>query len=667
MTRIRIALLAVSLGLMIPVGLLVVRALDGVALERSVRHEAVAERAFEEMERALTTLLQAEEERPFAQYRFYLPADARDAGGVAPPRSPLATLPAESFVVGYFQIDPDGTLHTPMRPRNLSAARRAGDWPPADEIQGAIATLERVVGGYWRDAAKRPARAAPAGAAVQPPGTTWRAAGPALGESQPSLQQEADELESAATTAFEVLRSFNRAAEERAERKQKVTEQAYSKLYGGEFGQREPAAPPAPAEAPRVASVEGRADTGRVEAAAVHGALRKDEGLLDVVSVERDRSEDAPTKESTVRIALDPMVGDEADAEHLLLSRTVLVGEQGYRQGLLVRRRALADWLSDAVIDRSALAALADASLAGLGPDTPLEDSGFVFQHRFAEPFDALAMRLHVKPLPGVASPSTIYALAALVLGVGLVGILAVYRMVSVVVHFAERRNNFVAAVSHELKTPLTAIRMYGEMLRDGLVDSDAKRSEYHHTITDESERLTRLINNVLEFSRLEREQREMNLAAGPIGPVLAEVVEKLRPHAKRQGFTLRAEIDPDLPILRFDRDAMLQVLFNLVDNAMKYARNAPRKEILLGASREGERVIVAVRDFGPGVPRRQLRRVFEPFYRGGEELTRATKGTGIGLALVKDLAERMGAAVSGHNPQDGGFCIRLAFRPAKG
>ena len=113
--------------------------------------------------------------------------------------------------------------------------------------------------------------------------------------------------------------------------------------------------------------------------------------------------------------------------------------------------------------------------------------------------------------------------------------------MVSVVVSYAERRSNFVAAVSHELKTPLTAIRMYGEMLRDGMVPSEAKRDEYYRHITVESERLSRLINNVLEFSRLEKGTREMALVtAARSAPVVREVAELLRPHVERAGVRAR-------------------------------------------------------------------------------------------------------------------------------
>ena len=157
-----------------------------------------------------------------------------------------------------------------------------------------------------------------------------------------------------------------------------------------------------------------------------------------------------------------------------------------------------------------------------------------------------------------------------------------------------------------------------------------------------------------------------MRLAVGPVGPVLAEAAEKLEPHARRQGFALRVEVEPDLPAVRMDRDAMLQMLFNLLDNAFKYARaSEPRVVVIEARSVEG-RVVVGVRDFGPGVPHPHLRRVLEPFYRGEDELTRSAKGSGIGLALVRDLADRMGAAVRGTNAEGGGFRVEISLDPSQ-
>jgi signal transduction histidine kinase len=235
-----------------------------------------------------------------------------------------------------------------------------------------------------------------------------------------------------------------------------------------------------------------------------------------------------------------------------------------------------------------------------------------------------------------------------------------VYRRVAAAIHFSERRSNFAAAVSHELKTPLTAIRMYAEMLRDGMVTDEKTRRSYLDTITSESERLTRLINNVLEFSRLERRAHELVLVAETPLPTLRAALRTLEPHARAQGFALREEASEALPAVRFDRDALQQILFNLIDNALKYARSAERKEIEISCASCPGGAALRVRDFGPGVAREHEPHLFEPFYRGGDELTRQTQGTGIGLALVRELAVRMGASVSAQNCADGGFAVEL-------
>jgi signal transduction histidine kinase len=364
------------------------------------------------------------------------------------------------------------------------------------------------------------------------------------------------------------------------------------------------------------------------------------------------------------------MVGRAAPNDRLLLYRTVVAGEQGYRQGMLIAWPALGDWLDSQVIAPSGLGrakvrpsffpadALADETGSARGNST------YLYRHQFAEPFDAFAVELGLPELPGGRGTGTIHALAALLAAVTTIGLFAVYRMVAVVVQFAERRNRFVAAVSHELKTPLTSIRMYGEMLRDGLVADESKRDEYYRTITDESERLSRLIDNVLDFSRLEKGEYEVTPSSGNVAAIVEEVTAKLRPHAAREGFTIRVETETDRPLSEavFDRDALTQVIFNLVDNALKYARGATRKEVIISSTTdsEGGGVRVSVRDFGPGIPAGDLARVFDAFYRAEDELTRTTKGTGIGLALVKELMESIGGSVCAENAEGGGLRVSL-------
>jgi signal transduction histidine kinase len=205
---------------------------------------------------------------------------------------------------------------------------------------------------------------------------------------------------------------------------------------------------------------------------------------------------------------------------------------------------------------------------------------------------------------------------------------------------------------------------MYGEMLRDGMVEDEQKRQQYYGTITAETERLSRLINNVLELSRLERRERPVQLIAADVTPLVREVVEVFRPHAQQAGFQLELSAEPDLPAARFDRDALTQVLFNLLDNALKYGAAPERRIVVRCARSQDGGVCVSVVDNGQGVADSQLRAIFEPFYRAQTELTRTQQGTGIGLALVRGLCTRMQGTVEGRNLRPG-FEVRVTLQGA--
>jgi signal transduction histidine kinase len=396
-------------------------------------------------------------------------------------------------------------------------------------------------------------------------------------------------------------------------------------------------------------------------------ALEKARALTPTREV-RDAIEQTLQTKATdsLDVQLEPMVGRAADSDHLFLYRTVLIGSEAYRQGLLLDIPKLVSWLSDTVLVDSELARHVQIALVEEGMELDqLYWGDYLYRHQFAEPFAPVASILMLDPLPEAGGASYVYWLAVLLGLAATLGLFSLYRMVSVAVAYAGRRHNFVSAVTHELKTPLTAIRLYGEMLRDGIVLSKEKRQQYYNVITAETERLTRLVNNVLELARLERKDRPLNLTVGDVAPLIEEVVGVLGPHAEQEGFVVRVEVGPDLPSVQYDRDALLQVLFNLVDNAIKYSRHAQKKEITVSCRREKDGLVLSVADRGPGVPPRHIRRIFQPFYRAENELTRSSKGTGIGLALVRSLVERMGGSVSGRNQRAGGFVVSLFLRSA--
>jgi len=349
-----------------------------------------------------------------------------------------------------------------------------------------------------------------------------------------------------------------------------------------------------------------------------------------------------------------------------VLYRTVVSRAGAVRQGVLVDLPKLTGWLESSVLSETDLTSFLEldfrASDAPPDPDAIPAD-GLVYEHRFGEPFQSLSATLTLTSLPDEGASTYVYALGVLLVLASTAGLWAMYRRVATALHFSERRSNFAAAVSHELKTPLTAIRMYAEMLRDGMVLDEARRHEYLETITSESERLTRLINNVLEFSKLERQAKPEILGADTPGPVLLDALHTLTPHARSLGFEIRMQIEDGLPPVLMDRDALQQVLFNLIDNALKYARDCEPRRIDVTCAPGPTGVSIRVRDHGPGVAREHQKHLFEPFFRGESELTRRTRGTGIGLALVRQLAQRMTGEVSAQNHPEGGFEVELRLR----
>jgi two-component system, OmpR family, phosphate regulon sensor histidine kinase PhoR len=339
-------------------------------------------------------------------------------------------------------------------------------------------------------------------------------------------------------------------------------------------------------------------------------------------------------------------------------------GTGGEREGLVVDSNELVQALKARVLEARGLGEVAELRPATDGfsrdvSDIPRE-AHYVFSHRFGTPFESLEASLRLRPLAEPDDRTLIFPLAWL-LGVSVVlGLYALYRTTATQIEFAERRNNFVSAVSHELKTPLTAIRMYAEMLDGDLVADDARRRDYYRTITAESERLTRLINNVLELSRIEKKPARLQLMLGDITPVVREALDVLRPHVERERFALDLDIANPLPNVQFESDALRQILFNLIDNALKYSRDATDRRITVRLETKAQgRVLLTVRDRGPGVQEQHLGAIFQPFFRAERELTRKTQGAGIGLSLVRGLVERMGGSVRGANA-DPGFEIRV-------
>jgi two-component system phosphate regulon sensor histidine kinase PhoR len=202
-------------------------------------------------------------------------------------------------------------------------------------------------------------------------------------------------------------------------------------------------------------------------------------------------------------------------------------------------------------------------------------------------------------------------------------------------------KSDFVANVSHELKTPLALVRMFGEMLQSGRVTSDEKRQQYLDIIVSESERLSSLIENVLDFARVDRGREAYDFSEGDVGEAVAKAVNVYRYRAEREGVDLAIELGTDLPRTRIDGRAIELAVINLIDNALKYASSS--NVVTVRVARENSAIVVRVVDRGPGVPIEDQARIFERFVRGSTARGLPIRGSGIGLALVKHIAESHG------------------------
>jgi signal transduction histidine kinase len=271
-------------------------------------------------------------------------------------------------------------------------------------------------------------------------------------------------------------------------------------------------------------------------------------------------------------------------------------------------------------------------------------------------PLDRLELIYSIQRLPP-GPGANVLAWVTLVLAIVFAGgFLSLYRMGLSQIDLARQQQDFVSAVSHVLKSPLTSIRMYGEMLKEGWADEE-KRQSYYEFIHDESERLSRLISNVLHLASITRNEPQFDLRPMNVGELMNSTESKISNQIERAGFELRFKTinDADKAIIRIDEDCFAQIIINLVDNAIKFSKNAENKVIEIGSKLSADnRILFSVRDYGPGIPKDQMKKIFQLFYRSESELTRETVGTGIGLAIVHQLTLAMNGNVDLINAEPG-------------
>jgi signal transduction histidine kinase len=290
--------------------------------------------------------------------------------------------------------------------------------------------------------------------------------------------------------------------------------------------------------------------------------------------------------------------------------------------------------------------------------------NGYFLESNFDRPFSNWKARIGLKNtnLDELARDSFMQGAGStlLVLVVLLCGIALTIRATDREARLAQAKSNFVSNVSHELKTPLSLLSLFSEILELGRVNSEEKKMEYYRIIRHESLRLNKMIDNILDFSKIEAGRKAYVFAGGDMAEVIEDVLSSYRYQITNSGFDIRTNIQPCLPPVLIDRDAMAQAVSNLLDNAIKYSGEV--KQLSITAETLGSHLSIEIADHGIGIPRAEQAKIFEKFYRAGDGLVHDVKGSGLGLSLVKHIIEAHHGTISveSHVGQGSRFRILL-------
>ena len=710
------------LALAVPTGVLLFQAYSQLKWEAFHQYRGMAEELTTRINQNLVERVSIAEARSFADYTFLIVSGDPNSNFVQ--RSPLSELPVTQDlpgVIGYFQVGTAGELSTPLLPQGtadpatfgIANAEYEQRLQLTKQIQ-AILSDNRLVrqqsAGPRRGLATLPAAPADSLEEVETEEDRQRE----LSEVVTGFAREAvgdrdsieGHTESPAESAAYSNEVYGQAVfDELSSPKKNTDDQFEAGGFGGET------------LAGTLESKEKFNTLGKVADLKLDAELQKKSEIVEKSQSDRAFSDDQrlyaasrtkrreqsalPESEppaaspvgrkpvanlavttdlriSTFESEVDPLEFSPLDSGHFVLFRKVWRGGERYIQGLLIDSQAFAQNAFDLRFDDTGLSDVSDLILGyqddvihrragGLNSSYPTSPQAFagalLYRSRLSAPFDSLELIYSINGLPPGPGASVLGWVTLVLTIVFLGGFYTLYRLGVSQINLARQQQDFVSAVSHELKTPLTSIRMYGEMLKEGWAEPE-KQQQYYEFIHDESERLTRLISNVLQLAKITRNEPQFDLQAVTVSELMSQIESKISSQVQTAGFELEFHKDEsaDRAVIKIDVDCFAQIIINLIDNAIKFSRDAEEKRIEIASTPTSDGMVrFTVRDFGPGVPKNQMKKIFQLFYRSESELTRETVGTGIGLAIVHQLSQAMNGKVDVFNMEPGAE-FRLMF-----
>ncbi|MBE0536265.1 MAG: HAMP domain-containing histidine kinase [Phycisphaerae bacterium] len=666
---------------------------EGLAARRASEFIAVAEQIRLDIKRKLDQFIAAEQNRPYTDYQyFYVPFAANDASALV--RSPLAETFANGLAYGYFQIDADGTI--------LSPYNRAHEMPQSPEMVGYLTNLNenvltalsgsgsairpenveeiafnqqtsRARNTYeYRESAALHSIAknntaaedeslAKASAAQ----TKASSAGLRRGEYRiPSLEDQQQAPQIITQSRANVFQNIEESAQQSRLSYDSSAEQTTRSAtrYPPRSAESAASRVPQVQSSPQQAAPSTRDDqnAGGDSAGAVQ-RHKQAEARADLPPAGKAQSQ------PTIQIRIEPfrpimVAGGNPDGilgGQVFLLRHVQIEQSHFIQGFRLNEDELVRQVAESAgrhVVRRDMHFDIGRTESSSAVHTAILDFGF--GDLVLNLFD-LNTQLVGNQIGNLQRG--FFAVVGVVFVAVTLAQVSLWRTASSQIRLAKKKDDFISAVSHELRTPLTTLRMHTEMLEKGWIKNEAKRGEYYTAMRQETERLTRLIENVLDFSRIQRGRKKYHFTLGDVNACIGEVVEMMTPCGVQAGFTLERDFG-DMPPLAFDADAVMQIVINLLDNAIKYARQADEKIIRIRTRCENGYAIIEVEDHGPGIPRLQRKKIFDEFYRCGDESKRETTGTGLGLALVKRFAQAHDGFVEVLTARPTGAIFRVAL-----
>lgn len=687
--KLRLWLALFFLALAVPSAVLIQRAYSELKWESFYQYRLQAEELAARIDAKFVELINTEEARPFVDYAFLNIAGAIEANFVQ--RSPISAFPVATTIpglIGYFQVDAQGVFSTPLLPQQDSSAASYGI--SRGELQQRTLLAERMQ------------RILSENQLVRDEGGDVFSRQRSDADREQSPKQRPDEFAAAGATAVFADEGVARRqlSDDVASRKRQLpaAEQSSAQAAFDQLKEEPVAGEPKKKSISKLGRVEDLKLDYRYQArskdqplalgnsASKKRSVRKElSALPESVStvIENEEKDARVIKPSGIRIRtfeseIDPFEISLLDSGQFVLFRKVWRDGQRFVQGALIEQQPLLDELISGAFREAALSRMSDLIVAYRGgvfilfggqvsrdylPSAQELSGAVLHQVRLSAPLSELELIFNIRHLPAGPGASVITWAGTILVMVLCAGFYLLYRLAIKQIDLVHQQQDFVSAVSHELKTPLTSIRMYGELLREGWAAEDKKKTYYDY-IYDESERLSRLISNVLQLSRMTRNELPVNLKSVVVSEIMDGIRSKVSSQTGQAGYKLNLACDPKAlqTVIRIDTDYFTQIIINLVDNAIKFTAKAEKKQIDIGCrlERNGS-ILFTVRDYGPGVSREQMKKIFRLFYRSENELTRETAGTGIGLALVQQLALAMNGQVDVVNKDPGAeFTVRF-------